>query len=131
MASFTCHVARVTKRRRLERIVRPQHATGMSGPQDLCLEWRRSQANRARGTGTIRARTCRSRTLLKRGASDGPLGLAEAWTTGQELNRAVANQPKFEIASGAANAKIEVGPHSFAFQRPNAGIKPCREAGSA
>ena len=113
------------------RIVRPQHATGMSGPQDLCLEWRRSKANRARGTGTIRARTCRSRTLLKRGASDGPLGLAEAWTTGQELNRAVANQPKFEIASGAANAKIEVGPHSFAFQRPNAGIKPCREAASA
>ena len=60
-----------------------------------------------------------SRTLIKRGGSDGPLGLAEAWTTGQELNRAVANQPKFEIASGAANAKIEVGPHSFAFQRPN------------
>ena len=131
MASFSCHVARVTKRRRLERIVRPQHATGMSGPQDLCLEWRRSQANRARGTGTIRARTCRSRTLLKRGASDGPLGLAEAWTTGQELNRAVANQPKFEIASGAANAKIEVGPHSFAFQRPNTRVKPTREAGSA
>ena len=91
MASFSCHVARVTKRRRLERIVRPQHATGMSGPQDLCLEWRRSQANRARGTGTIRARTCRSRTLLKRGASDGPLGLAEAWTTGQELNRAATS----------------------------------------
>ena len=120
MASFTCHVARVTKRRRLERTVRPQHATGMSGPQDLCLEWRRSQANRARGPETVRASTCRSRTLIKRGGSDGPLGLAEAWTTGQELNRAAVNQPKFEIASGAGNARIEARPHSFAFKRPNA-----------
>jgi len=91
----------------------------------------RSLETRARGPENIRAGTCRSRTLTKRGASDGPLELAEAWTTGYELNRATRSQPKFEMASGVGNTKIEAQPHRFASQRPNAGIKPCREAASA
>ena len=73
-----------------------------------------------RGTRTVGAGGFRSRTFTKRGASDGPLGATEAWTTSHELNRAAKSQPKFEIASGAGNAKIEVGSHRFASQRPNA-----------
>ena|SRR5690606_20277835 len=49
MASCTCHVLCVTKRRRLERIVRPQHATTVRSTQALCLGCVRNRNEPARG----------------------------------------------------------------------------------
>jgi len=49
MASSICHKGCGAKQGRLERLVRPQHAVRMMGPQQCCFGRRRSRQGGTRG----------------------------------------------------------------------------------
>src|SRR5690606_21522615 len=96
MASCTCHVLCVTKRRRLERIVRPQHATTVGGVQGLCFGCPLHQERERAATNAL-PEICRSQGLPR------DAGQPPAWPTAKypkmsnrtvDLSRAATDWPK-------------------------------------
>ena len=156
MASFTCHVFCVTKRIRLERLVRPAPAAALltAHPVIVPVQMRTipriTTANRggscspgsgAVGESALLARSCGCRrevALLGSWASC-RRGAVAVIVTGLAVGVAslavqatgmAQRQPRHQAQRGY-QAKAEFRTRHAPPVRPNAGIKPCREAASA
>ena len=145
MASFTCHVVCVTKRLRLERLVRPPYAELAPDPCDSPTPEANSTTSLAErpeaGACQAKARTLHSRgqelSLRPVRSRLGRSNLAESRACPKPrccradcrcLHRACEVQAlrigePLQIAWNSATTVRET--------RPNARIKPCREAASA
>ena len=117
MASCTCHVLCVTKRRRLERLVRPQHATTVRRTQAFALGVPRSPERR-RAAANCPPRTRRSQGLPP------DAGQPTAWPAAKypktnnrtaDLSRAATDWPKHKDDERRDGLTDQVRPLLLAF----------------